>query len=550
MSPVLPAAGEATLEDTLVNVSKPLRIGVLIAHEHAFENWELMVLDRILADPRLELAAVLIHRDAFNGHDSSRLLSWGAWLEAKVLARQPAYVSKHFDASRHFIDCYDAVAGQDGTGGNMTPAFLRRLNLDLIIRTTPEGMPDEAIHLLPFGEWAFNFSDQRSADADWFGYADIIGRAPTIGLLLYAKYGSEAARVEIARAAFNIKFSAARGSAFVRERGVTLLLRELVRLADNRRFDLPRIVAEPAVPAPSPGDLLRYARILTGWASARAIKAIKARFRSDSAVWTLYTGRGHIGDFDPSQAVEIPPTDNSIKADPFLFHHEGECYLFYEAYARGDRKAYIGVGRFNGDAVEPIGVALERPYHLSYPCVFRDGDEIFMIPETHQARRLEVWRCSQFPLKWELHATALEGQSPADSVLTRHDGKWWLFTNLSDFHAYEDHCSELYVFEVDGPELTRVEPHKHNPVVIGSTETRGAGRIFEHEGKLLRPSQLNANGVYGYGLNIMEIDELTLEDYREHCIRTITPGFKPGLRGCHHFDATNGRYILDARLGT
>ena len=533
-----------------MNVTKPLRIGVLIAHGRAFENWELMVLDRILADPRLELAAVLIHHCAFNEHKTSRLLSWGAWLEAKAFARQPAYVSKHFDTSRHFIDCYDAVANQDGTGGNMTPAFLQRLNLDLVIRTTPEGMPDDAIRLLPFGEWAFNFSDQRSADTDWFGYADILAKAPTTNLLLYAKYGSEAARVEIARAAFNIKLSAARGSAVVRERGVTLLLRELTRLADTRQFDLPRVYGQPDVPAPSFSDLLRYARILTGSVSARAFRAIKARLRSDSAIWTLYTGRGHIGDFDPSQAIEIPPSESSIKADPFLFQHEGECYLFYEAYARGDRKAHIAVGRFNGDTVEQVGVALERPYHLSYPCVFRDGDQIFMIPETHQARRLEVWRCSQFPLKWELHATALEGQSPADSVLTRHDGKWWLFTNLSDYHAYEDHCSELYVFEVDGPELTRIEPHKHNPVVIGSAVARGAGRIFEHDGRLLRPSQRNTNGVYGYGLNIMEIEELTLDDYRERCIRTITPGFKPGLRGCHHFDATNGRYILDARLGT
>lgn len=200
-----------------MNVTKPLRIGVLIAHGRAFENWELMVLDRILADPRLELAAVLIHHCAFNEHKTSRLLSWGAWLEAKAFARQPAYVSKHFDTSRHFIDCYDAVANQDGTGGNMTPAFLQRLNLDLVIRTTPEGMPDDAIRLLPFGEWAFNFSDQRSVDTDWFGYADILAKAPTTNLLLYAKYGSEAARVEIARAAFNIKLSAARGSAVVRE---------------------------------------------------------------------------------------------------------------------------------------------------------------------------------------------------------------------------------------------------------------------------------------------------------------------------------------------
>jgi hypothetical protein len=46
----------------------------------------------------------------------------------------------------------------------------------------------------------------------------------------------------------------------------------------------------------------------------------------------------------------------------------------------------------------------------------------------------------------------------------------------------------------------------------------------------------------------MEVTELSLEVYSERCIRTIEPDFKPGLVGCHHFDAAGGRYILDARL--
>jgi hypothetical protein len=171
-----------------------------------------------------------------------------------------------------------------------------------------------------------------------------------------------------------------------------------------------------------------------------------------------------------------------------------------------------------------------------------------MMPETHKSHRLEIWRCTEFPLKWELYSTALEGQSAADSILTRHGDTWWLFTNLSEFHAYEDHCSELYIFQVDGPALTQVTPHHNNPVVIGSTVARNAGRIFERDGKLYRPSQHNVHGVYGYGLNIMEIEELTLDTYRERCIRTIAPDFKAGLLGCHHFDAAGGRYVLDARL--
>ncbi|NLS00465.1 hypothetical protein HGP17_26860 [Rhizobium sp. P38BS-XIX] len=531
-----------------MNETKPLRIGIVVARERSLENWELMVLDRILANPRLELAAVFTHPQAFGDNQTPKLLSWAGHLEARALAAQPTYKPKHFSSRRQFFDCFDADGDKSRSVDKMTEASLRRLKLDLVIRTTPKGIPAEAVPALPFGEWAFNFSDQRSAETDWFGYAEVLAKAPTADVTLYARCGRAVDKLEIARAAFNIKPSAARIRAFVRERSVTLLIRELTRLADTRQFSPQPLANIAEKPAPSVGELLRYGSILAGSVSGKALKAVKTKLHADAAIWTLYTGRGHIADFDPTKAVEIPPSDDSIKADPFLFQHDGQCYLFYEAYSRADHKAHIAVGRFDGDALTHVGIALERPYHLSYPFIFRDGDEIYMIPETHQARRLEIWRCREFPLKWDLHATAFEGQSPADSILIRHADAWWLFTNLSDFHAYEDHCSELYVFQVDGPALTGIRPHKRNPVVIGSTEARGAGRIFTHEGRLLRPSQHNSHGIYGYGLNIMVIDRLTLDDYSERCIRTITPGFKTGLHGCHHFDAADGRYILDARL--
>lgn len=527
-------------------VAQPVRIGVVTDRTDGFENWQLRVLDRIAADYRFRLDVFLLTPEQPAERKVSSLLSLASRLERAALGRQPVFVPQHFDPGAQRFEHFGGGAVRGGT--ERLTALLK--DTDLVLCLCAEGLPAEALHLLPFGEWHLSFSTQSSGDVDWSGYQSVIEKQPSTGLRLLVRSGDPAGTLCIASSAFNTKFSAVRNGDFVKERAVTLVMRELGRIVDTGRLGdaVAGDVEDYPETVPSDVDLLRYGYSLSSALLGRAGKALMSRVGGGSAVWTLYTGRGAIDDFDPRQAVEIVPEDDEIRADPFILEHEGECYLFYEAYAQGQHKAHIAVSRFVGDRLERLGVALECDHHLSYPFIFRHGGDLFMMPETNQARRLEVWRCIDFPLRWELYSTALEGLSAADSTLTFFQGRWWLFTNLSDFHAYEDHCSELHVFEVDGPALSRIVPHKRNPVVIDSTLARNAGRMFERGGRLYRPSQRNENGIYGYGLNIMEIEQLDLETYRERCIRTITPDFKPGLMGCHHFDAGGGRYVIDARL--
>jgi hypothetical protein len=526
---------------------KVLRIGILLGEGHRLENWQLRLVDHIEMDPRLSLAGLLFHPDPYGNRRDPPLFTLYSSLERRILAREKAYRPRLFNPPQRICKRLIAAEGQDGIDVYTTTAILLELGLDLVIRLTPEGLPEKALDALPFGEWTCSFTEQRSARADWSGYGSIIQKQPSAGLQLQMR-GPKGLKTCIAAAAFNIKFSAERNAAFVKERAVTLLRRELGRLADTG--EVGQVVAPKTQPAPPPDavSLARYTGALSMQLLGRAIKAFKAKTRIGSTVWTLYSGKGSIDDFNPTFSQEIPPSKGEIRADPFLLDHEGGTYLFYEAYAPGARKAHIAVGRLEADQLVPMGVALERDYHLSYPFVFHHEGELFMMPETNQARRVEIWRCTEFPQKWELYSTALEGQSPADSVLMKHAGQWWLFTNLSDFHAHEDHCSELHVFQIDGPAFRQVIPHKRNPVVLDGTVARNAGRMFEAQGRLYRPSQRNEYGIYGYGLNIMEIEQLDLDTYRERCVRIIRPDFKPGLIGCHHFDASNDRYIVDARL--
>ena len=184
--------------------------------------------------------------------------------------------------------------------------------------------------------------------------------------------------------------------------------------------------------------------------------------------------------------------------------------------------------------------------HVSYPYVFECEGEIFMIPETHQRNRVEVWRCTHFPAKWELHATALEGMSPADTVILEWNEQRWLLTSLST-GSILDHCMELHVYRIDGPDLREVEAHPLNPVVLDTTRARNGGRPFVRHGRLIRPAQITSHGLYGFGVVFMEVTELSMEGYEEKEIRRIEPDRRQATTGCHHVDSSGDFFILDVR---
>ena len=167
------------------------------------------------------------------------------------------------------------------------------------------------------------------------------------------------------------------------------------------------------------------------------------------------------------------------------------------------------------------------------------------MPETAEAKRLEIYRATEFPLKWELYSTAFEGEKIADPTLFFDKQKnIWLFLNKSK-DLFNDYDSELYIYKISDLKFNKIIPHKKNPVIIDSRRARSAGNIFLDKDKLIRPSQNNINSVYGYGLNLSEITNLTIEKYEEKLIKTFTPGFKKGLVGIHHVTQSNNGFFYD-----
>ncbi len=226
----------------------------------------------------------------------------------------------------------------------------------------------------------------------------------------------------------------------------------------------------------------------------------------------------------------IEPPRGHFYADPFLIK-EDRVWLFFEDYLYAESRAAISVAEVRPDgSLGPVERCLDRPYHLSFPFVFQDRGEFYMVPESSGSGAIELYRAARFPYEWKLERVLLKGKF-VDTTLYRRSGLWWLLTSAS---SAPEGANPLLLFSsktLDGP----WQFHISNPISTDVRFCRNGGRMFEHENKLLRWSQ---SGVptYGGSLSLNEIEVLTPEEYREREVLRIEPSWSAGLIGTHAYD--------------
>ena len=107
----------------------------------------------------------------------------------------------------------------------------------------------------------------------------------------------------------------------------------------------------------------------------------------------------------------IEPPYGMYHADPFLWGED----IFFEDYDY--KKGIISVMKIGEFAPIPV---IENEYHMSFPFLIEDKGEIYMIPETGIAQRIEAYRATEFPYKWEKAGTLVEGVCAGDTVVHRN----------------------------------------------------------------------------------------------------------------------------------
>jgi hypothetical protein len=259
------------------------------------------------------------------------------------------------------------------------------------------------------------------------------------------------------------------------------------------------------------------------------------RFVDDGGVWE----RGDLS--GPAWTVAPDPLVR-FYADPFAATRDGRTFVFVEELDHRIGKGFISAIEF--DETGPKGFArpvLEESWHLSYPFLIEHDGSLWMIPESMGNRDVAIYKCVDFPYRWERHTTLLSGLELSDATITYHNGLYYLFGALWDgAGGYSDMLAIYYASSLFGP----WQPHAGNPVLLDRSSARPAGHFVNRNGGLWRPVQDCAAG-YGSALALAEVVELTPTSFRQTVHTTIKPGqFWPG-RKLHTLNRSGRLELID-----
>jgi glycosyltransferase involved in cell wall biosynthesis len=247
---------------------------------------------------------------------------------------------------------------------------------------------------------------------------------------------------------------------------------------------------------------------------------------------------------DVGEVAALVAPSGRYWADPCIVECNGRRLMFVEEYSIHDNKGVIACLELLADnKARRLGIALERPWHLSYPQVFESDGTWYLTVESGSVRRASLYRAAGLPLLWEHVGDLLSGCQCVDPTLYRKDGYWYLFAGVSESGGST--CDELFLFvatALTGP----YKPHPSNPIVRDVRRARPAGRLFERNGRLIRPAQDCAPD-YGAAIVFNEVLELSPTRYRERELSRISPSWLPDLWGCHTYCSVGQAEVVDAR---
>lgn len=233
-------------------------------------------------------------------------------------------------------------------------------------------------------------------------------------------------------------------------------------------------------------------------------------------------------------------------ADPFLFKYENEYYLFFEMFDRLKRKGLLGCRKVSKTGYGKMHIIYECDSHLSYPFIYEENGNIYIMPESGKSGEVFRLKCIEFPEKWEKESVLIKERLADTTMVSVDNTKYYLSEKVDDSNVFDR--LDLY-YEENGA-ITECE---NNPVKLDLNTARCAGKVFEYKGDLIRPSQ-DCGLSYGEKLNFNKIVEISKSGYREETVKTVLVkdirlNCENHFSGIHTYNRLDHVEVIDLKIG-
>jgi hypothetical protein len=536
----------------------PLRVGFLVDSRQV--SWHIRELARMCdVEPLVELSHLFVQcrensRPPFFGRvlravrtlglrgiAASRLWKLINRIEARQLKRTFGRRHlEHDDVSSLFsvVTELRPLVSASGFIYRFTEEDIERIKssgCDVLIRCGSGILRGAILDATPHGVLSFHHGDNRINRGGPAGFWEVLEKQPATGFII------QRLTAELDGGAVLVRGAVPTKHAFLLNQAAVLTRSNKYMIALLRRVAASGSLPPHEIQTPYPGPLYRNPSIRAqatylGHRLARTVRRFGQRGIRDS--WGVAYARSDWRTLVMRRATRLTAPPGMFIADPFVVAKDGKDYCFVEEYSWTAAKGHIAVYDLSGDQPSRVGVALDDDVHLSFPFTFWHEGRLFLIPESSAAKEIRLYECEEFPLQWKLCRVLLANLSAADSMMVRHDDRWWLLTNI-DPEGGGEHSSELHAFYSDDLLAGTWIPHDRNPIVADPAVARNGGVLQDTNG-LFRVAQQHGFLQYGTAFTINQIVRLSPTEYREDRVARIPPTFSDTAIGTHHLHS-NGR---------
>lgn len=206
----------------------------------------------------------------------------------------------------------------------------------------------------------------------------------------------------------------------------------------------------------------------------------------------------------------ILPTKHEWYADPFPFIYKDKKYIFVEIMSDKNN----GIGKIGvccvDDKTPSIKCIIDEPFHMSYPNVFQLNNEIYMIPETFQAKQIRLYKAVSFPDKWEFETVLFDGAAYTDTSLFFAENNCFAI-------SWDVEKEKLFLFEFDTKAKKFIPIDDSNSTYI---DKRPGGNFINYKNGCVYHALQNADNSYGNYLHIAKVDSFDKNGLVENEIAT------------------------------